>query len=474
MGGMDAVVLMGYPGSIAAYKQQSGRAGRAKGTSLAMLIASANPLDQFLIKHPDYLFNKSPEHALINPENPLILLSHLKCAAFELPFLSGDKFGKLDWKIIEPYLEFLSDGFLHKGEKSFHWMADAYPASEISIRSASPEPIILQAKLDNRMKTIGEVDYDSANWMVHPGAIYLHDGNSFFVKELDHEKKCAYLEYCNFDYYTEPKKEMNIAVQHTLHQNKKMYFQRNFGEIKVTSKVIGFQKLSWLSREILTNENLDMPPSELRTFGYWCTLLPEAIMELKKHNLWSNDPNQYGPKWDQIRDKVRRRDMFTCQNCGVPETSGKHHVHHKIPFKKFSDPELANQIDNLITLCPFCHQRVEQNFRIRSGLTGFGYAIAKLAPIHLMCDDHDIGYLCDPQSPIADMQPTVIIYDAYPGGIGLSDLLFKIDEELFNDARSLVNNCDCEDGCPSCVGASGDDGMGAKASTLAILSIIVK
>lgn len=472
MGSMDAILLMSYPGSIAAFRQQSGRAGRRQGSSIAMMIASSNPLDQFLIKNPDYLFIHSPENALINPDNPLILLSHLKCAAFELPMIFGEPFGNLSWSLIEPYLEYLAIDYLHKGRNTYRWMADAYPANQISLRSASPQPILLQSLMNEKLVTVGEVDFESANWMVHPGAIYLHEGVSYFVKDLNYVEKTAIMERTNVDYYTETKKEVEISKINEIRSETGIIFHRNLGEIKVVDKVVGYQKISWLMHEVLGNEILDMKPTELRTVAYWCSLSYKAIDELRQMNLWSNDHNDYGSNWDKIRNLVRQRDHFRCQICGATESESKHHVHHKIPFRNFVNPSQANQLDNLITLCPICHQRVEQNVRMRSGLSGFAYAISHLAPMLLMCDEKDIGSVSDPQAKIAGMLPSVIIYDQFPGGIGLSNSLYEHDQDLFKHAYTLIKNCSCADGCPSCVGPCGENGMGGKEPTLAILSLL--
>jgi len=474
MGSMDAILLMGYPGSISAFRQQSGRAGRRQSSSIAMMIASASPMDQFLINNPDYLINKSPENALINPNNPLILLSHLQCAAFELPIMAGEPFGNLGWQIIEPFLEVLTSSCLHKGDNLYRWMADAYPARSISLRSTSQDPILLQCSENQKIVTIGEVDFESANWMVHPGAIYLHEGISYLVNELNHVEKVALLEKTNADYYTEPKKDVEITKIDEINTKKEQYFQRSVGEIQVTSKVVGFQKIRWFTREVLENEMLEMPPSQLRTMAYWFSLSPHAIEEITNMGLWRNEQNNYGANWNEIRYLVRKRDNYSCQICGTDETNNAHHVHHKIPFRNFTNSTLANRLDNLITLCPICHKRVEQNVRMRSGLSGLGYVISHLAPMLLMCDESDIGSVSDPQAKIANMQPTVIIYDQFPGGIGLSETLYNLDQQLFNITYTLVKSCACSEGCPSCVGPAGENGLGGKDPTLAILSLLQK
>jgi len=475
MGSMDAIVMMGYPGSIAAFRQQSGRAGRMKTDSIALLIASSTPLDQFIIKHPEYLLERSPENALINPNNPLILLDHLKCALFELPFINSDHFGALAWDDLKPYLDYLvSTEEAYMRAERYLWMKDAYPANQISLRSASAQPILLLCKNNGNSKTIGEVDMESANWMVHPGAIYLHEGISYLVNNLNPVDHVAELSLTDVDYYTESKKDVDIQKISELTTEKKANYQKSLGDIQVTSKVTGFQKIRWFSREILGIESLDMPKTELRTIAYWLTLSPILIKDLREKNLWRNDQNNYGSDWSRIRQLIRERDHYRCQICGIEESGSEHHVHHKIPFREFTDFELANQIDNLITLCPICHQRAEQTVRIRSGLSGLGYVFSHLAPMILMCDEKDLGVFTDPQAKWSEMQPSVVIYDQFPGGIGLSESLYKHDQDLIRNAAELVKQCGCLDGCPSCVGPAGENGIGGKEPTLVILELLKK
>lgn len=473
MGGMDAIVMMGYPGSIAAFRQQSGRAGRMKTDSLAMLLASSSPLDQFIIQHPTYLFEKSPENALINPDNPLILLDHVRCALFELPFMENETFGSVSWKDLKQYLELLvfSREVIYRSGR-FTWMKDDYPANQISLRRASAQPYLLICNQRGKHKTIGEVDEESANWMVHPGAIYLHEGISYQVDKLDFEKHVAELSLTDVDFFTEPQKEIDIQKVNGLKSEKEGSFQRYLGDILVTSKVTGFQKIRWFTYEVLSEESLEMPKSELNTIAYWLTLPKELIDNLRQKKLWLNDPIEYGPEWSEIRKKVRARDGYRCQVCGVNEIGIEHHVHHKIPFRTFAVIQDANEMDNLVTLCGNCHQRVEQNVRIKSGLAGLGYILSNLAPVILMCDEKDLGTIADSQAKWADQQPSVLIFDQFPGGIGLSETFYSHDKECIQNAYELVKSCHCRDGCPSCVGPAGENGLGAKEPTMAILEKI--
>jgi len=476
IGGMDAILLVGYPGSIASVRQQAGRAGRRQGSSLAVFLATFSPLDQYLVNHPEYLFERSPEQALIDPDNPLILLEHIKSAAFELPFRSGESFGSLTPDRTAEFLDFLSDeGLLIRRADRYFWMADKYPAAGISLRNASPSQVVLRVTREACDETIGVVDFTSALWMVHQGAVYLHEGQEFLVEKLDLKSKEARLIPSRLDYYTFPQTEMDITLVNPIKSFEITGGRKSYGELLVSEQVTGYKKIRWDTQEILGVEPIpDMPPTELKTTGYWFELNQRSIEYLKQEGKWSSEPNQYGKEWDQIRKIVRLRDEFTCQSCGKLETTQEFHVHHRVPFKRFTDSREANRLENLVTLCPICHRKAEANLRIRSGLSGCRYALANLAPLFLMCDLSDLGSLADPQCKFCDGQPAVIFYDQIPGGIGLSEFLFQHHDEILSSVKELVVNCGCRDGCPACVGAAGPQAEGGKSETIALLECLTK
>ncbi|HEY6042657.1 MAG TPA: DEAD/DEAH box helicase, partial [Anaerolineae bacterium] len=329
IGGMDAAVLTGYPGSIAATWQQAGRAGRTDEAALAVLVATADPLDQFVAHHPDYFFGRSPERALINPDNLLILLDHLRCAAFEQPFRAGDKFGRTD---VSEFLDFLSEsGVLHRSGEKYFWMADRYPADSLSLRSASAEAIVLQSE----GQVIGQVDRASAYALVHPQAIYLHEAASYIVDDLDMTAHVAHLRPTDAEYYTEPRSETTVQLLDKLAEADAGGAAKAHGEIAVTTQIVGYRKIKWFTHENLGTGTLALPPSELHTTGYWLALKDETVEALRAEGLWSNDPNDYGPEWPMVRDRIRARDGYRCTSCGTPEEGRAHHVHHKIPFRAF-------------------------------------------------------------------------------------------------------------------------------------------
>lgn len=471
IGSMDAALLAGYPGTIAGTWQQAGRAGRQTAASLAAMVASPSPLDQFLARHPEYFFGRSPEHALINPDNLLILFEHLRCAAFELPFRAGEAFGRVDGAQVAEYLQVLQQtGVLHHSGGRYYWMSERYPAGAVSLRSTSPQPVILQHFSHGAPTVVGEVDNESAPWMVHPGAVYLHAGQQYLVEELDLEAHTARLRPVELDYYTQPQNETQVQLVQETAQSLARGATKAYGEIKVIRQVVGFRQVQWFTHEQLGQGEVHLPPTELLTTGYWLSPSETTIERLRQEGLWNSDRNDYGPLWAAQRDAARARDGYRCQVCGAPEQDEQHHVHHKRPFRTFDSSVQANRLDNLITLCPRCHHRAELAVRVQSGLGGLAFVLGHLAPLFLMCDAGDVGVHADPNSPLIQGQPAVVIYDGVPAGIGFSERLYELHESLMDYTYQLVSACPCTDGCPSCIGPAGENGAGAKAETLALLA----
>jgi DEAD/DEAH box helicase domain-containing protein len=493
IGGLGAALLVGYPGTLASTYQQSGRAGRGDAPAVAILMASPEPLDQFLAHHPETLFGGSPERGLINPDHLLILLNHIRCALFELPFGADEGFGGLPAEVVQEYLKILAaGGEAHWSEEKVFWMAESYPAADVSLRSASAVRVALQledgpstllrtgpsALLRLRAGLLGEVDRESAPWMVHPKAVYLHEAQQYYVQELDLERNVATLIPVALDYFTEPVRETTVEVLSVAEEKE----QKAWGEIQVTTQVTGFRRKERDSGHILDQEPLDLPPSELQTTGYWLSIPEATVRALSEAGLWTNSPNDYGPDWANIRARVRARDGYRCQVCGLPEGGRQHDVHHKTPFRFFmrraddlsKARAAANVLANLSTLCPACHKKAESNVRMRSGLAGLGYVLASLAPLFLMCASEDLGLHIEPEAFALSGLPTLILYDQIPAGIGFSERLYELHDELLARALEHVRACGCEDGCPSCVGPGGENGLGGKAESLALLREILK
>jgi len=323
IGGLDAALLVGYPGTIAGAWQQAGRAGRTDEDSLAVLVASANPLDQFLAHHPAYFFERSPEQALINPDNLLILWQHLRCAAFELPFEVQGNFGRVRDDFVKEMLHLLHQaGDLHLSGNKYFWMADQYPAEQVSLRSASPDNVLLQVEENGEPITIGQVDLASAPWMVHPQAVYLHEGESYLVDTLDLTQNLAQLRPMKIDYYTEPRRERTVELLEKFKEAESRGASKAFGEITVTTQVTGFHKIKWFTQERLGQGELSLPPTELQTTGYWLTLADSTVDRLRIEGLWRNDPNDYGPNWPSQRNQARAGTNIAVKTAGCRSKAG--------------------------------------------------------------------------------------------------------------------------------------------------------
>ena len=475
IGGLDASLLAGYPGTIAGTWQQAGRSGRGENPSLSILILSSNPLDQYLSLNPDFLLSSPPESALINPDNLLIVLAHLKCAAYELPFQEGDKYGAFSAGETGEFLSVL-EGLMHvhKSGDKYYWMSDEYPAADISLRSTSPNQISLQL-IDEygHSSLLGTIDQESAVWMVHPGAIYLHQGNTYRVETLELENQKAKLLPFEGDYYTEAVKNVEFEMIDLLEEDLIPGANKYIGEIQVTSLVSAYKKINWSRYELLAVESLELPPTVLNSTGFWIAISEKSENILRDSGKWNSSINEYGPDWVNIRKRVLDRDQNTCAICKKSFPISGLHVHHRMPMRSFASLEEANQLTNLISLCPRCHQRAESVVRVKSGLSGLGYLLHNLAPLLLMCDPADLGLHTDYSSPLGSGRPTILLYEQIPAGIGFSQFLYDHITELMNKAYSVLRNCSCENGCPSCVGPGGEQGAGGKTETEAILQALI-
>jgi len=474
IGGLDAAVLAGYPGTISGTLQQAGRSGRSENDSLSILVASSSPLDQYLAEHPEYMFSSNPEKAFIDPGNLLIVLAHIQCALYELPFTKEMSYGAFSVEQTQELLEAISElGKAYYSQAKYYWMAEDYPASSISLRTTTSDQVILQVfRKDKTEFNLGIIDKDSAYWMVHPGAIYLHEGENYLVTDFDIQNNLAFLSPASNDYYTEPERQTSFTLINLIDSEIIPGGQKYYGDIKVTSQVTGYKKINWSRYEILGREELDLPTTSLSTQGFWITLSEESEKLLREKGTWSSSINDYGPNWEEIRQKVLHRDKNICQLCGRSSDKSPLHVHHKVPMRNFIDINQANSLTNLVSLCPRCHQRAESVVRINSGIRGLGFALHGLAPLLLMCDPGDLGIYTDFQSPFGHPRPISLLFEYVPAGIGFSRALYEHHESLLNKAWELVSNCSCQNGCPSCVGPGGEKGSGGKLETLAILNVL--
>jgi DEAD/DEAH box helicase domain-containing protein len=320
---------------------------------------------------------------------------------------------------------------------------------------------------------IGKVDEASAYWMVHPQAVYIHNGQSYLVEELDFEKQIATLSNKPLDFYTQSISRTDYELLQETGRDNATGAEKYQGQVRVERQVTGFKRIKWGSQEVLDQASLDMPVTEFVTTAYWFSPSPETIASLKASGDWNNTPNHYGAGWRKLSEKVRTRDDFTCQNCGKLETDKAFHVHHKIPFKQFVNRYDANREGNLITLCPTCHRLAEQEAYVQGSLAGLGWLLQNIAPLHLMCDRSDIRVDVQQKSNLTEGNPAVIFHDTVPGGIGLSTRLYSQHQQILAEAQDIVAGCECSAGCPACTGPVAESGEGAKIKVKELLKYLV-
>ncbi|WP_141501321.1 DEAD/DEAH box helicase [Paenibacillus luteus] len=387
IGQLQACVLNGYPGTIASTWQQSGRAGRRQESSITFMVASSNPLDQYMIQNPDFFFNRPPERALIHPDNLLVLIDHVKCAAYELPFEVGDTFGS---ESLADMMEFLvEEKVLHKAGNRWFWMEQSFPAHNISLRSAAQENFVI---IDNTSgsRVLGEVDRFSAPTLIHEEAIYIHEGVQYQVEKLDYPEKKAYVREVSVDYYTDANLAVELKVLYVDKERESGDLIRQYGELTVNAKPTIFKKIKLRTHENIGSGPIHLPEEELHTSGYWFSFSEEAAARKSKNEM-------------------------------------------------------------------------------QFALLGIANVLVHIAPLYLMCDPFDIRVV--PQvKAVHTQKPTIYFYDRYPGGIGLSERLFEVHDDLIRQAKSLIRGCSCLSGCPACVGPIEEVGLLGKQQALELLN----
>ncbi|QHT61672.1 DEAD/DEAH box helicase [Paenibacillus lycopersici] len=271
IGQLQVCIMTGYPGSIASTWQQAGRAGRRHGEALIVMVAGSTPIDQYIVQNPDYFFERSPEYARINPENLIILVDHLKCAAYELPFKETEQFGPLDVADIMEYL--VEERVLNKNKDTFYWANLAFPASNISLRSASQENVVIvdQTQTGN-VGIIGEMDRFSAMTLLHDEAIYLHQGVQYQVEKLDWEHKKAYVREVDVEYYTDANLAVQLKVLEIDRTRDRDYAAIHYGDVTVNAIPTIFKKIKLSTFENIGSGPIHLPEEELHTSATWLEL----------------------------------------------------------------------------------------------------------------------------------------------------------------------------------------------------------
>ena len=284
IGGLDATILTGYPGSIASTWQQAGRSGRGREESLSFLIGLDGPLDQYFMRHPEAFFRKGYENALVNPENKYILRGHLMCAAWELPLTKDDeKFFGVE-ALNREREELAAQGFLRERNSKWYLAPSvAYPAQGINIRSASGQNYsIIDTSTNSVMETLEDA---AAFYQVHPGAVYLHQGETYLITKIDITNHIAYAEPSDANYYTQTMELTDIKINNVLQSKKIGDIEVKLGEVEVTTTVTGYRKKVQYTEEVLGEEPLDLPPHHFQTVALWFGLPPDAAVELEEKEL---------------------------------------------------------------------------------------------------------------------------------------------------------------------------------------------
>jgi len=417
IGHLDVAVLAGYPGAIASLWQQAGRAGRRSGRSLALLVATSAPLDQFMVTHPDYLFGTPPEHARVNPNNPFILVNHLKCAAFELPIAEDERFGELD---VRKFLAALDDeGVLHHAGRHWHWAAETYPADHTSLRTVTTDNFLVidttarDEKQTKRRQIIAEVDWGSAFASIYPKAIYLVESEPYEVQELhfrEDEEKVAYVKRVAVDYFTDAISAKGVWILQRLAEGPSAPYLAEQGEVLVAEKVVGFKKIKMGTLENVGSGEVELPQQEMQTTAAWLTVAPETLARASSSR-------------EELIDGLRAVTYL---------------LHHLAPIFLLCDiRDLGSWLGDT------------------TPATSGAVATRESTKRRLM--------------DAAQFNPTIYLYDSHAGGIGLAEHVFEILPDLLRRGLDTLETCACRDGCPSCVGPVNEVGRKAKSTARSLL-----
>ena len=371
IGDLEATVLAGYPGTVASAWQQAGRSGRREARSLSFLVGLDNPLDQYLMNHPDFFFDRSFENALINFRNPYVLRAHLLCAAWELALAPSDEryFGD---NLASNLAELAAEGLLRE-RRGHYYLAPvlAYPAGGVSIRSAMGDSFAL-INADSGV-LVETLDSSHAFMQAHLGAVYLHQGESYVVCGFDLQNRTIQARAQDVSYYTQVKDLTDLRVSSVLKRKNGGVSSVYLGEVEVTTEIVSYKKKAQLTDEVLGEEPLELPARHFRTVAFWFDLPEGLAIRIGKE--------------------------------GLDWAGALHAAEH---------------------------------------------AEIGLLPLFAMCDRADIGGLSTPLHPDTG-RAQIFIYDAYPGGVGIAEKGFDLIGELWQATLKAIEECPCQDGCPSCI-----------------------
>jgi len=398
IGSLDVCVLNGYPGTIAGTWQRLGRAGRRSRPSLGVLVASSLPLDQYIVRNPDFFLGASPEHARIDPDQMLILLDHVRCAAFELPFRDSERFGGED---ISEFLDYLQDEeVLHHEGEQWHWMTDSYPANGVSLRSVAEGNFVVIDITDGKKDIIAEVDYASAPMTLYEGAIYMIQAQPWQVETLDWRGRKAFVRKTEADYYTDAIDYTRLKILDPFERDRAAGVLSAHGEVHLVRRIAGYKKIRYYTHENVGYGNVRLPDQEMHTTAAWWQVAAETL------------DDAFDSRWQAL-------DGFL---------GAAHAMHFVAALLTMSEPrDLGRAVGNgdakwFATVDPQGRGQVKSFEGESEDITGDRF------------------------------QPTVFLYDNYPGGIGLAAPLFDMRARLVQQAHDMVKACGCLHGCPACIG----------------------
>jgi len=434
IGSLQACFVVGYPGSIASLWQQAGRAGRQEGESAVVFVPRSNPLDQYVATEPGFLLGASPEHARIDPDNLVILSEHIKCAAFELPFDVDEEYGELDQESTEELLDALASyRVLHKAGKRYHWSERTFPANQVSLRSIPGDNFVV---IDQENTTLlAQVDFKSAHTTLYEGAIYNLQAEQYEVLHLDYEGHKAFVKKIKPDYYTDAMTYVETRPIEVNHARSEAGYRIENGDVKVTEKVIGYKKIRFNTNENVGYGEVNLPEITMHTHGVWVVLPREA---LQQHTTAA-----------AIRS-AERADPISAQGLALDVLAGlSHGLHHMAAISLMCDPrDLGRCVGDRSEKWFTSLNEINQSSVLK---TGQGNRTV---------------------DPFA-FDAALFIYDRYPGGIGLSSQLDATIPTLLERVLNLITRCECEGGCPSCLGAFAAPSQALKEATRDFLSNMV-
>jgi len=412
IGALDVCVLNGYPGTVAGTWQRLGRAGRRTRPALGVLVATSQPLDQFIVRNPEFFLGASPEHARIDPDQILILLDHVRCAAFELPFRDGERLGGCEVGELLAYLG--EQQVVHHEGGRWHWMADSYPANSVSLRSVAEGNFVVIDTTDGAKRVIAEVDYAGAPMTLYEGAIYMVQAQPWQVERLDWEGRKAFVRRTEADYYTDAIDYTRLKVLETFAEDVGAHGRCAHGEVHLVRRVAGYKKIRYYTHENVGYGNVNLPDQELHTTAVWWSVDPEAL-----------------------------DGAFASRHQALDGFLGAAYAMHFVAvILSMAEPrDLGRAVgDSGCTWFATLGPRGRGEVRALEGSgQGLGPAGPPLVPAAI-------------ELPNAVFRPTVFLYDSYPGGIGLSAPLYAQADEVVRRARAAIEACTCRSGCPSCVG----------------------